>query len=722
MRRFIAILCGACLAAAWLAAACGDASVPSPFVGFDAGEDAADSGGAGGAGGADAAADQDADPTLGGPCVDDGQCDDGVDCTFDACDLELSRCRFVPDDSKCADDVYCNGIERCTPGLGCRPGDAVTCSDDTTCTIDTCIESTRTCEHMGRDADGDGDSVWNCPGGGDCDDSNPRISSLHPEICGNGRDDDCDGEIDEADCEKPANDTCLDPLEITTPGRYLLDLAAAGSDYSASCGGSGGGWRDGVLAIIVPQGAAKDVDIVAFAGSGSLSLASVGQCGDASSETACVSGASANTGGVQAWLLLRGAAAGAHAVYVFATGSGPVTLDVAFREPEPKPDNETCGTAASILPGQHVSVPIIDATRDLTSPCFGAMGELVYAFELSEPRDVHAYAVSVDGRGSPILSLRQGECSTADDELTCRVGPAVEVFARALPAGTYYLAVSATAATVLDVVVEASPPSVAPADDRCQGAPAIAHNTTIDVSLEGHEDAAHLSCLVGAPDAAYTLDLTQRSDVLVVERIYQGTSGAVSLAREPCASVSDRIVCATSTLSPVRAAAHDVAPGSYRAVVESSTGTPVSLTALVRPARAPILVAFADGCDDAVDVPPGGGFFQGNTANASADYEAGCDLGGQAAGGAPDQMLRLTLDRTRRVVLDMKGSAYSTLLDVRRGPSCPGTEVVQGCAAGYYADRSFLDLVLAAGEYYLQIDGYAGASGEWFLDVFVVDP
>jgi hypothetical protein len=123
-----------------------------------------------------------------------------------------------------------------------------------------------------------------------------------------------------------------------------------------------------------------------------------------------------------------------------------------------------------------------------------------------------------------------------------------------------------------------------------------------------------------------------------------------------------------------------------------------------------------------VTIPPGGARLTGNTANAGADYDAGCDLGGQTPGGAPDQMLRLVLSVKKRVVFDMKGSAYDTLLDVRKGPSCPGTEIVNACAAGYYPDKSFLDLTLDPGEYFVQVDGYAGDKGAWVLDVFVASP
>ncbi|HYP88449.1 MAG TPA: hypothetical protein VEQ59_09850, partial [Polyangiaceae bacterium] len=104
--------------------------------------------------------------------------------------------------------------------------------------------------------------------------------------------------------------------------------------------------------------------------------------------------------------------------------------------------------------------------------------------------------------------------------------------------------------------------------------------------------------------------------------------------------------------------------------------------------------------------------------NAFPDFSAGCDVGGQSDAGAPDQILKLSLSAPRRVVLDMQGSSYNTMLSVRQGPSCPGTERPSSCAPGYGASRSYLDLELQAGDYFVQIDGYAGASGSWKLDVF----
>jgi hypothetical protein len=154
--------------------------------------------------------------------------------------------------------------------------------------------------------------------------------------------------------------------------------------------------------------------------------------------------------------------------------------------------------------------------------------------------------------------------------------------------------------------------------------------------------------------------------------------------------------------------------------MESALGYPATVLAAVRPTSAPTLVPGSEGCADAVTIDPQGGFYQGNTGNAAPDLSASCDFATPA--GAPDQLLKLTLGSPRRVVFDMRGSDFDTLLDVRSGPTCPGDEVPGACAVFSSGDRSYLDLELPAGDYFVQIDGYAGAFGNWFLNVFVLDP
>jgi hypothetical protein len=85
-------------------------------------------------------------------------------------------------------------------------------------------------------------------------------------------------------------------------------------------------------------------------------------------------------------------------------------------------------------------------------------------------------------------------------------------------------------------------------------------------------------------------------------------------------------------------------------------------------------------------------------------------------------VLSLVLLEPRRVVFDMEGSAYETILDVREGGTCPGTPVTNGCFVGFGSQRSFLDMELDAGQYWVIIDGYNLAKGAWDLDVRVLPP
>ena len=729
---FLPVLAALAAGAAAGLGACGNASAPDPFSDPDAGMFFADAGAGGhtGAGGGEATdAGPDADATLGGPCSDDAQCDDGVGCTLDRCDAAVGRCRFTPDDATCQDASYCNGVERCDPKLGCRLGEPVGCSDENACTIDTCVEATKGCARVARDADQDGDPDAHC-GGGDCNDLDPTVSSKRTEVCGNLRDDDCDGATDEADCAAPSHDTCLDPLEIQQSGSYALDTTAAALDYPTPCPvtQAPASARDVVAAIVLPAGPPVDVEITARASSTDVAVAIAGQCGDAATVMACGGPFFSPMGGYVAKLRARGIGDPSKPValplYVTTSQGAPVTVDVLVLPPTPAPKNETCGKAAKLLAGVPVEAELVGVATDLASGCQQATGELVYQFTLEAKQNVTIYATSADGDGVPALSLRGPGCALQTDEIACAIGAfqqGAHVFWQDLAPGDYYVSVSASAPTTAIVTLELAPPTPPGPDENCGGSAFLTPNVTKDVSLAGHQDDVNLGCFPGAVDAAYRLDLAVKSDVLLALRVAVGDVGAIELAGAACAP-ADLLVCAVAGYSPVRVGKHGVPAGSYRVIAESSQGQPMKATAFVRPAAPTTLVPFSDGCADALDVPPGGGLFQGNTANAIADFNAGCDMGNQPQGGAPDQLLRLTLDKKQRVVLDLAGSAFDTLLDVRKGPACPGKEIVNGCAVGYAPYRSFVDLTLDAGVYYVQIDGFNGASGPWFLDLRVVDP
>lgn len=703
-----------------LVAACGVEGVPSPFG------PAAGGGGAGGEAGArgdgelmlDVDGGTPVDPTLGGPCEDDGQCDDRVSCTRDRCDQALGRCRFEPDDASCANGIYCDGAERCDQRAGCVQGAVVSCSDNATCTIDTCIEQTQSCRHEPRDADGDADPTRNC-GGKDCDDTNPRVSSRATEVCGNQRDDNCDERVDETDCADPEFDTCASALEVTAAGYYDLDLTATALNYPTSCASEVQGFRDAVLSILVPDGGPFDVDVTAKLDSGKLSLGSADSCGDGAS-TRCESSFETPRGGSVARLILRGRAAGKLPIYVSADSEGTAQVQVVLRPAEPQ-RGELCEDAAALLPGGAPVLLRLHGVRDLASECKPLTSGGFVTFTLEAASDVTLIAEALNDLGLPVLSLVDEKCKR---ELTCRKSQPGRLFVRNLAPGTYRALVGGTGPDDVSVRLETQAVSERPPGEGCADAQPLVSGVEQLVDLSIHEDAVQPGCLVGAPDSTFEFRLAAQADVALVGRFSAGDRGAVSIANRTCAASS---VCSVGSLS-VRAVRYGVPAGTYRAVIESARGNPVGLSWFERPPVAEIAVPFADDCDGLVTIPEWGGRFVGNTANAFPDFSAGCDRGGQEPGGAPDQMLKLRLTQPRRVILDMRGSGFATMLSVRQGRSCPGVELGRACARAVDAPPSaesasrwipsYLDLDLEAGDYFVQIDGYDGAFGPWRLDVF----
>ena len=102
-------------------------------------------------------------------------------------------------------------LDSCTPGSGA--------ADDTTCDgiDDDCDGSIDECRTYYLDADGDSygtnDVTMEAPStpagydkdGGDCNDADPAINPRAAEVCGDGIDNNCNGEMDEGCEPEPAS-------------------------------------------------------------------------------------------------------------------------------------------------------------------------------------------------------------------------------------------------------------------------------------------------------------------------------------------------------------------------------------------------------------------------------------------------------------------------------------------------------------------------------------
>jgi len=168
------------------------------------------------------------DACPGGDDCDDGDsavnpgaaevCDDSIDndCDGDT-DMDDSDCAGCTTDADCDDSNPCTD-DLCDAANTCQnTNNTASCDDGDACTMnDVC--SNGVCAGEPLDADSDGFVSDACPNGTDCDDGSAAVNPDADEICDDGIDNDCNGDIDgddaacqgcpDADGDGFASDAC----------------------------------------------------------------------------------------------------------------------------------------------------------------------------------------------------------------------------------------------------------------------------------------------------------------------------------------------------------------------------------------------------------------------------------------------------------------------------------------------------------------------------------
>ena len=192
---------------------------------------------------------------------DDAACDDGVPCTLDDCS-PIDGCRHVPDAHACDDQISCT-TDGCDLTLGCtHQPDSSHCSDGVPCTADTCVAGSG-CVHAPSDGDCDDDDACtddscdpaqgcvHAPSApGPCDDGNPCTEgdSCDGGVCAGGPPKPCPPGVDcqsgacdpeTGDCvyaALPDGTSCSDGDACTEPDECLDGGCASGGPASCDDG------------------------------------------------------------------------------------------------------------------------------------------------------------------------------------------------------------------------------------------------------------------------------------------------------------------------------------------------------------------------------------------------------------------------------------------------------------------------------------------------------
>ena len=145
-----------------------------------------------------------------------------VSLAFAACGGKDTKC-FL--DSNCAQGFRCE-----LPSIRGNAGVCKAC-DLTETTYDG-IDNDCNPRTKDSDLDGDDDNAKTAAidPGGDCDDNDPEVSSKNFEVCGDGKDNNCDTRVDEPECadRSPPSVTILSPtLGATVAGSILMQAQAS---------------------------------------------------------------------------------------------------------------------------------------------------------------------------------------------------------------------------------------------------------------------------------------------------------------------------------------------------------------------------------------------------------------------------------------------------------------------------------------------------------------
>ena len=404
----------------------------------------------------------------------DGDSDSDVDADSDSdgdggvvCQPEWDCCL----DSECSDEIYCNGVEICDRGV-CEPDpDAICAGGVCTLICDDALECTvDTCDEQAN-------SCVYTPDDTQC---------LDDDTCnGTERCDPANPEHDERGCVFGASLICDDGDDCTDD--YCVDSVC----LTRLRDGDGDGHGDEDCEVCDPE----------------TEICERGDdCDDAddtvypTAEEICDDGADNNCDRIRD--------------YADETCVVP---------------NDACADAIVLTEDEVVHSSTRRTAPDIDSTCAnGSWGDVAFAFTTMAVLDVE---IIVEGRGGRGVNVAlSADCGNAGADLGCQTGREFTMMSRSLPAGTYYIIISAELEADFDISYTTSEPVERPDGDQCATAEEIAGSGTSSYDGETTDCDPDYETRCGGPTELDTTYVFTLAEPRSLEMTLTGGTGPVSVA------------------------------------------------------------------------------------------------------------------------------------------------------------------------------------------------
>lgn len=393
---------------------------------------------------------------------------------------------------------------------------------------------------------------------------------------------------------------------------------------------------------------------------------------------------------------------------------------------------------------QFVTVDLSTAVDDVSTSC-GAGADLIYALNLSAPRDVTITARRVGaGTAVPAVALRSAPCASGAEVACDSVrdgGFAASLALSNVAAGSYFVILESAVGSTgrVELGVTAVPQPTMAANDTCAGVEALSFFGTRAVAVGstvlGSNDGLGPSCSPTANttgnDLVYSYDVDGGSNVAVTVRPLTGsTLTPVVSVRPACVSSASELVCsAASTPGETRTATiPNQPPGRYVVVVDSANGTSGSFQLEVT--KTPIVPN--DTCaglqpltfTGSVATATGDTSYAAND-NGMTDATPSCSASARSSG--QDVMFSYTLTQARDVTVSVTPTGPSPtfwpVLSIRNACANAATNAEVACVSPNASMQARATLVnQPAGTYVVWVDSAALTSGPFQLEVVTAAP